>query len=399
MQRSIIIATITAVAILGLAGYATASLWDSDETVVLPAADNPVQRQLESTLVRHAVSFSYDEEQRIRVAADDLHIARSLADAEGLINVRTGGFELFTDADYGATEFVQSINYQRALQAELERSIASIDGVRDVRVHVLQPEKSSFFRRENSGRASVILDLDSSTRLAELAPSVEQILVGAVDGLAPDRVKIVSAAGMLSNRGEHASDRILGAERLERKLAATVVHLLEPFVSDDELRVTVSVDQLAQAESSLEQPATPVGDEPLRDTMSAASEASPSGKAGARIGVALVMPAKDNLPELSDIEQLVFVGLSLSEPRGDTVKAVLYSPSATEPVSVQTTAAAVATDQPPLDVIGAGFDVRVIAIVMLGSLLMLLVAKVGQRHRRERRLWQDISAWVADDET
>ncbi|PND68571.1 flagellar M-ring protein FliF, partial [Escherichia coli] len=85
----------------------------------------------------------------------DVHRTRLKLMSKG-VNLRgTVGFELFSDSDFGMTEFAQKINYQRAMQGELARTIMALDEVRAARVHLVIPESGLLRRGDVHGKASV----------------------------------------------------------------------------------------------------------------------------------------------------------------------------------------------------------------------------------------------------
>ena len=95
-----------------------------------------------------------------RVAALRLDLASS-----GLPQGGGVGFEIFDDKNFGATEFVQQLNYQRALQGELSRTVNSLDEIQSSRVHIVVPQKSLFVKDQAEPTASVILKIRPGRKL------------------------------------------------------------------------------------------------------------------------------------------------------------------------------------------------------------------------------------------
>ena len=87
--------------------------------------------------------------------------------SEGLPQGGSTGFELFDNTKLGMTEFAQNVNYQRALQGELVRSINGFEEVESCRVHIVMPEKSLFIKEEESASASVVLKLKHGKWLSQ----------------------------------------------------------------------------------------------------------------------------------------------------------------------------------------------------------------------------------------
>lgn len=134
----------------------------------------------------------------IEVPSDKVAEAR-LAIAGSDVNPgATTGFELFNKSDMGLTDFAQKINYQRALQGELERTILSIDGVETARVHLALPEKSLFRSVRSAAKASVQIGTRSDTPFdpARVA-SLQHLVASAVPDLDPGAVTVVDESGAL----------------------------------------------------------------------------------------------------------------------------------------------------------------------------------------------------------
>ncbi|WP_054123868.1 flagellar basal-body MS-ring/collar protein FliF [Novosphingobium sp. AAP93] len=110
----------------------------------------------------------------------------------------TTGFELFNKSDMGLTDFAQKINFQRALQGELERTILSIDGVETARVHLALPEKSLFRSVRSAAKASVQIGTRSDTPLDPArVTSLQHLVASAVPDLEPGAVTVVDESGAL----------------------------------------------------------------------------------------------------------------------------------------------------------------------------------------------------------
>ncbi|MEN6370675.1 MAG: flagellar basal-body MS-ring/collar protein FliF [Armatimonadota bacterium] len=136
----------------------------------------------------------------IKVPEKNVHELRMQLASEGLPKGGTVGFELFDKNNLGMTEFTQKLNYQRALQGELSRTIDEIDNVTQSRVHVVIPEENVFADDKKQPTASVILKLRPGSRLSpDQVSGIVRLVSSAVEGLTPDHVTIVDTDGnMLS---------------------------------------------------------------------------------------------------------------------------------------------------------------------------------------------------------
>jgi len=174
----------------------------------------------------------------IMVPAAQLDKARLLTAAKGLKSGRLG-FEIFDKPNWVGSEFDEQVNYQRALEGELEHTVGSLSDVESARVHLVMPHDSLFREAERPAKASVVLKLRHRS-LADGEPeAIRNLVASAVDGLTPDRVVLVDAAGNLPLGPKTAEAMQLSAEQaLEEKLIAT----LEPVTGAGNVRASVTLD-------------------------------------------------------------------------------------------------------------------------------------------------------------
>jgi flagellar M-ring protein FliF len=174
----------------------------------------------------------------IMVPAAQLDKARLVTAAKGLKSGRLG-FEIFDKPNWVGSEFDEQVNYQRALEGELEHTVGSLSDVESARVHLVMPHDSLFRETERPAKASVVLKLRHRTLADGEAESVRNLVASAVDGLTPERVVLVDAAGHLP-LGPKTADalRLSAEEALEQKLIAT----LEPVTGSGNVRASVTLD-------------------------------------------------------------------------------------------------------------------------------------------------------------
>jgi flagellar M-ring protein FliF len=210
-------------AILGIGGVTVVALvWltvtgNRPDLVTLyanlsPADAGQIVEQLKSNRVPYRVE---DGGTRLLVPAAAVHETRIKLATAGLPQGGGVGFELFDRTSFGATDFVQKLNYQRALQGELARSITQLREVQQARVHIVLPQPSIFSERERPTTASVVLTLRPGARLApEQVRGVVHLVSSSVEGLDADRVTVVDAAGRMLTQ---VADRPGAAHHLERQ--------------------------------------------------------------------------------------------------------------------------------------------------------------------------------------
>jgi flagellar M-ring protein FliF len=165
---------------------------------------------------------------------------------------RTGriGFELFDKTSLGTTDFAEQVNYRRALEGEIERSIRSLSEVEVARVHLSFPKDSVFLESQQPAKASVLLRLRQGAQLTPAnVTAIAHLVSSAVEGLTPDAVSITDSQGNLLNRprkpqdfGGATDEQMEYRQKVERDLTGKVNSTLEPLVGPGRYRVGLSVD-------------------------------------------------------------------------------------------------------------------------------------------------------------
>ncbi len=170
--------------------------------------------------------------------------------AEGLPRSGGVGFEIFDKPAFGMSDFVQNVNYRRALERELARTIQSLDVVDSARVHLALPPETVFAGERREPSASVVLKLKSGRSLSpNQVAAVAHLVASGVEGLDPSRVSVIDGHGrMLSDGGgpeevETLSSAQLEAKRgLETSLEARLLSILEPVVGAGRVRARATVE-------------------------------------------------------------------------------------------------------------------------------------------------------------
>jgi flagellar M-ring protein FliF len=172
------------------------------------------------------------------------------------------GFELFDRNNFGLTEFAEQVNYHRALEGELERTIMSVAEIERARVHITPPKDSVFEDQRRPAKASVLVKLKPLQKLAPTnVKAITHLVASAVEGLAPEAVAVLDIHGTLLTRPPGSENNeeglnqplLLYKRNMERDLLAKVNATLEPLLGPDRFRAAVSVDcDLSQSEQSEE---------------------------------------------------------------------------------------------------------------------------------------------------
>ena len=172
--------------------------------------------------------------------------------ASGLPKSGRIGFELFDKTNFGMTDFAEHVNYRRALEGELERSIASLAEVEQARVHLTFPKDSVYLEDRQPAKASVVLGLHPGARLSpQNVMAVCNLVASAVEGLAPEAVSVIDTRGDLLHRPRRSApgsglDESEGnleyREMVEKSLVAKIQATLDPLLGAERFRATVTAD-------------------------------------------------------------------------------------------------------------------------------------------------------------
>jgi flagellar M-ring protein FliF len=172
--------------------------------------------------------------------------------AAGLPKTGRIGFELFDKNNFGATEFVEHINYQRALEGELERSVMSLAEVEQARVHLTLSKESVFLEQQQPAKASVMVKLRPGAQISpQNVAAVTHLVASAVEGLAPEAVSLLDMDGNLLSKPRRASaadgseitaESLEVRQQIEHNLVAKIGETLEPLLGANGFRAGASVD-------------------------------------------------------------------------------------------------------------------------------------------------------------
>lgn len=346
------------------------------------------------------------------------------------------GFEIYDHQGYGLTEEDQRVEYQRALQGELARTIDSIEGVKDARVHLVIPPRSIFKSDRESPSAAVALALKPGVSLGRAQVTGMQRLVAAsVAGLEPSSVVINDQRGVTlsaedpSQAGSAGSDARLTVQRdVESYLADKITRLLDRAYGAGQALVSVDValdfDQVSTTVQSLvplpgtgkeegavlrrQQVSTGGGhDAPLATGPAGPAEARPLGSTTdveyeygrrveqivstpgsiTRMSIGVIVPGSLTDEKRQRIIELVSTAAGASERRGDQIDVeplaalrsagaeTLARPSSGAPARVQRVLEAPVNARPPVVRNGSALGLGAAACLVLGGLLGLALGR------------------------
>jgi flagellar M-ring protein FliF len=331
-----------------------------------PERVNEVARDLDRAKVSFRIGASGDE---IVVPRSELGKARATI-ADGYGAPPSVGLELFKEPDFSSTDFAQRINYQRALQGELTRTIQTIAGVRSARVHVILADPGVFKRDAAKSRAAVSITLEPGKQLtATQVHGIQRLVAASVPEIKLDDVVVLDESGASLTRASGDETEVSSAQldlkrEADQYLAGKVSRLLQDLVpagnasvsvdavlDDRQLRVTTEEPIAVHASKDAEH-ATGVLVKERQSQHGRVPDVSTAGDAidgdstdrefeytvGHRMEQALSAPGSIKRlsvavalqgapPELSNaaVEQLVANAIGIDRARGDSV-AVLLMP-------------------------------------------------------------------------
>lgn len=206
--------------------------------------------QMTAELERQKITYRVsDDGSAILVDAAVVHATRLKLMGKDMPLHGAAGFELFNNGDFGMTEFAQKVNYQRALQGELTRTILALSEVRDARVHLALPEDGLFKRSNNKPKAAITLALKAGQALrADQVNGIQRLVAGAVPGILAQDVTIVDQQGIALTRivpaegeAQAGSGRLDLKRDMERLLARKATDVLERAFGAGQAMATVDV--------------------------------------------------------------------------------------------------------------------------------------------------------------
>ncbi|MGT0244791.1 flagellar basal-body MS-ring/collar protein FliF [Burkholderia sp. GbtcB21] len=209
-------------------------------------------------LDKEKIPFRYDEQTAaILVPAGDARAARVMLTGTDLRLQGVVGFELFNQSDFGLTEFAQKVNYQRALQGELARTIATLDAIELARVHLSLPEASLFRRDRNRPKASVALFVrDGHVLEPDVVKGIQRLVAAAVPEMSAADVSVLDQRGASADaRGADVDDpkfalKTAVEQRYERKILAQIAPIIGANRAAVSVDATLDFDQIRTTRES-----------------------------------------------------------------------------------------------------------------------------------------------------
>ena len=183
------------------------------------------------------------------VPSDQVTTIRMQMAEQGLPSGGSVGYELFDSMDaLGTTNFVQNINLVRALEGELSRTVKSIEGVQNARVHLVMPQREMFSREMQEPTASVYIKMRTGRLAENQVSAIQHLIAAAVPKLRPSNISIVDERGTLLSRSYENDEQMVAMQqdeartKLERRLAQSIVTLVESSLGPGKVRAEVRAE-------------------------------------------------------------------------------------------------------------------------------------------------------------
>jgi flagellar M-ring protein FliF len=363
----------------------------------------------------------------ILVPADQVHKTRLKLVGKELPLRGAVGFELFNTSEVGMTEFAQKVNYQRALQGELTRTILALDEVQSVRVHLVLAEQGLFKKAAHQAKASISIALKPGYALdAAQIQGIQRLVSAAVPDIRPDDVTVVDQRGVALTRRAAEGEDAAGADNLDDKraletyLQKKVTQVLDRTYGAGQAIASVDVSlghahskvttesvlgnradgdggvagvkvrervttQDGATEGNAERPAPTSREADYQ--VGRRVEQVVSGAGGvARINVAVVVRGNQDQDQLDRLRDVVALAAGIDRQRGDAVSVYALDQLA-NPVPVapaMPTAAAPAVDDTPAPAPAPASGTRFVAPLLLAALVAVVGAAAVVWTRRAR---------------
>ncbi|MEE9542178.1 MAG: flagellar basal-body MS-ring/collar protein FliF [Thermodesulfobacteriota bacterium] len=206
--------------------------------------------QIIEELQNDKVQYKISSGGTISVPREHVYEMRLRLAGAGLTSGGGVGFEIFDRKGFGITEFVQKVNYTRALQGELARTVSGLAEVETARIHIVAPEKRLFAEDGEGARASVVLKLKGGIKLKPgQVQGIVNLVAGSVSGLKAESVTVIDSNGNLLTKvqGDDStlnmtSNQLEYQRQIEKGFEDRIHDMLAPVVGIGKVIARVSAE-------------------------------------------------------------------------------------------------------------------------------------------------------------
>ncbi len=239
--------------VIALLGYILfMALKDEQQVLFSELSDNDaasIVQGLKELKVPYQIS---SDGKAISVESSQVHESRLSLMSKGILLNDTVGFELFDNTDYGMTEFAQKVNFQRALQGEIARTISGLEEISFARVHLTLPKNSIFANQKRPAKASVnIVKEDNHSISPEQVLGIQRLVAASVSELSAQEVVVIDDSGrdisVATSDNEMSSSLFVGNKILDKKLSfeqhlqSKVERILSKVLEPSQFAISVDV--------------------------------------------------------------------------------------------------------------------------------------------------------------
>ncbi len=226
----------------------------NDKAILYTKLDQAEASKIVDYLKENKIEYELkDDGETIAVDKSQLYETRLALAKEGLPQSGVVGYEIFDKTNLGMSEFVQKVNYRRALEGEIARTIGSMDEVEKVRVHLVIPEKALFQKDQKEPTASVSIRLKSGKSLNSASvQGMQNLVASSVEGMPPGNVSIIDQHGKVLSEAPIDEKSVSGMSskqyqikmQVEEYLAGKVQSMLDGVLGagNSEVRIDADLD-------------------------------------------------------------------------------------------------------------------------------------------------------------
>ncbi len=250
-------AIVSIVAVVMLMNWANKPTYGVLFSNLEPQDASQIVNKLKSAAVPYELG---DQGKSILVPKNKVYELRLQLAGEGLPKSSIVGYGIFDKPTFGMTDFTERVDYKRALEGELEKTILQLDEVQGASVHIVIPEKTLFRSQQQKTTASVFLKLKDGAHLnPEEINGIQNLVAASIEGLSPDNVTIVDSKGDMISRKTSGIDALTSSEydlqtKVENYLSNKAQSMLDAVLGPGNAIVRVSADlDFNQVEKTTEQ--------------------------------------------------------------------------------------------------------------------------------------------------
>jgi flagellar M-ring protein FliF len=242
---------IMAVLIMSIAGMFLLVPWiqQADYQVLYSNLSEADAAGIVQELREKKIPYQLNGSGTVLVAANEVYDLRLQLASKGMPQGGGVGFEIFDNASFTTSEFVQKLNYKRALEGELSRTIRSLAGVEQSRVHLVTPDKSVFAFQADKPQtsAAVFVTLKQGRKLNNKeVQGIVHLVSSSVEDLGPENITVVDNKGELLTKPSDDSTISISSSQMEyqhsieKSLSSKIISILEPIAGRDKVKAKVS---------------------------------------------------------------------------------------------------------------------------------------------------------------